>query len=298
MSALSIHHRTAYQYREPLSFGPHRLLLRPRESRSLHLARHDLIIEPAATVSWAYDVFGNAVATASFSEPSERLVVDSYCELDLDSEQWPIFDIAASAASYPFLLSEDDMTDLGALRLQAYLDASGDLRRWARQMVAAEQTNTLALLKDICANVASEVRYEVREQDDAQSPQETLTRGSGSCRDFAVLFVDAVRSLGFGARMVSGYLYDAEQQLLGSAGQGSTHAWAEVFVPGAGWITFDPTNRSVGNFNLIPVAVARTIRQVMPVSGSFLGSVDAFEQMDVQVQVTARDSGPEPAESG
>ena len=103
-----------------------------------------------------------------------------------------------------------------------------------------------------------------------------LDRGWGSCRDFAVLFVEAARSLGFGARIVSGYLYNPDQDVCGIRGAGSTHAWAEVYVPGAGWITFDPTNRSVGGFNLIPVAVARDIRQVMPVAGSFVGTTDAF----------------------
>ena len=120
------------------------------------------------------------------------------------------------------------------------------------------------------AGVSGYVSYQSREDEGTQSPIQTLDRGWGSCRDFAVLFVEAARSLGFGARIVSGYLYQPDQNIVGSAGAGSTHAWAEVFVPGAGWITFDPTNRSVGGFNLIPVAVARDIRQAMPVAGSFV----------------------------
>ena len=114
-----------------------------------------------------------------------------------------------------------------------------------------------------------------------------LDRGWGSCRDFAVLFVEAARSLGFGARIVSGYLYNPDQKLRGLRDAGSTHAWAEVYVPGAGWITFDPTNRSVGGSNLIPVAVARDIRQAMPVAGSFIGMTDAFLGMSVEVDVTS-----------
>jgi transglutaminase-like putative cysteine protease len=96
-----------------------------------------------------------------------------------------------------------------------------------------------------------------------------------------------VRSLGFGARIVSGYLYNPDQHSIGSSDAGSTHAWAEVFVPGAGWITFDPTNRSVGGFNLIPVAVVRDIRQAIPVSGNFVGMSDAFAGMSVEVSVTS-----------
>jgi len=292
MKTLSIHHQTIFQYREPLEFGPHRLRLRPRESRNLRLIAHDLAVTPAATVTWAHDIFGNSVATATFKETSDTLVIESFVELAHDVDQWPVFDIAASAADYPFLLTEDDMTDLGALRLQGYLDSSGRLREWAQGFVAGNPTGTLALLKDICAGVAAQVAYEVREDEGTQSPAETLDRSRGSCRDFAVLFVDAVRSLGFGARIVSGYLYDPDHDAIGSEGAGSTHAWAEVFVPGAGWITFDPTNRSVGGFNLIPVAVARHIRQTMPVSGSFVGGRDAFKGMDVRVRVARAETSP------
>lgn len=285
MITLGIHHLTQYQYREPLEFGPHRLMLRPRESRNLRLIAHDLNVTPDATVTWAHDVFGNAVATATFKEKSDTLAIESHATLTLDVDQWPVFEIAASAAYYPFLLTEDEMTDLGALRLQGYLDSSGRLREWAQGFVAGPSTGTLALLKDISNGVATQIGYEVREDEGAQSPEQTLDRKLGSCRDFAVLFVDAVRSLGFGARIVSGYLFDPDKDAVGVQGAGSTHAWAEVYVPGAGWITFDPTNRSVGGFNLIPVAVARNIRQTMPVSGSFLGHRDAFQEMDVQVEV-------------
>ena len=260
-------------------------MLRPRESRNLRLIEHELEITPAAAVTWAHDVFGNAVATAKFQEMSDELVINSFAELDLDVEKWPVFDIAASAANYPFLLTEDEMVDLGALRLQGYLDSYGQLRGWTQGFVAETPTDTLSMLKDLCAGVAARVAYEIRESDEAQSPTQTLTSNRGSCRDFAVLFVDAARSLGFGARIVSGYLYDPNQDAVGSKGEGSTHAWAEVYVPGAGWIVFDPTNRSVGGFNLIPVAVARHIRQTMPVSGSFVGNRDVFEGMDVRVEV-------------
>lgn len=249
------------------------------------LKSHDVVCSPAAVVTWAHDVFGNTVATATFSEASDTLTIDSFAELTLDIDPWPVFDIAASAASYPFLLTEDDMTDLGALRLQNYLDSTGQLYDWARGFVAGVPTDTLSLLKDISTGVATQIDYEIREEEDTQSPERTLARGRGSCRDLAALFVDAVRSLGFGARIVSGYLHDAETKAIGSSGSGSTHAWAEVYVPGAGWITFDPTNRSIGGADLVPVAVARHILQTVPVSGSFVGQKDSFERMEVSVVV-------------
>jgi transglutaminase-like putative cysteine protease len=238
-------------------------------------------------VTWAQDVFGNAVATAGFRTPSDVLVIDSVAELELNAAAWPIFTIAASAISYPFEYAVDEWTDLGALAIPQYPDTQGRLRSWARAFVRGVRTDTLSLLKDLSAGVSSSIGYQSRDDEGTQSPIETLDRGWGSCRDFALLLVEAARCLGFGARIVSGYLYNPDQALVGSRDAGSTHAWAEIYVPGAGWITFDPTNRSIGGFNLIPVAVARDIRQVMPVTGSFVGTPGAFQEMLVEVFVTS-----------
>ena len=176
---------------------------------------------------------------------------------------------------------------LAALAIQQYQDPAGRLREWARAFVAGNPTDTLCLLKDLSAGISEGIRYQSRDDEGTQSPIQTLDRGWGSCRDFAVLFGEAARSLGFGARIVSGYLYNPDHNIIGSGGAGTTHAWAEVYVPGAGWITFDPTNRSIGGFNLIPVAVVRDIRQAIPVAGSFVGMSDAFQGMSVEVLVTS-----------
>jgi transglutaminase-like putative cysteine protease len=287
VTELKIHHKTLYRFRQPVSLGVHRLMLRPRESRDLRLMSHTLAITPAPVLTWAHDVFGNAVAMAKFATVADMLVIDSVADILLNAAPWPVFDIAASAISYPFRYSDDEWTDLGALAIEQYPDQAGRLRIWARGFIRSNPTDTLSLLKDLSLGVAQQISYQSREVEGTQSPTQTLDRGWGSCRDFAVLFAEAARSLGFGARVVSGYLYNPNQDRAGSTGAGSTHAWAEVFVPGAGWITFDPTNRSVGGFNLIPVAVARDIRQAMPVSGNFIGSTDAFMGMSVQVSVTS-----------
>jgi transglutaminase-like putative cysteine protease len=284
---LKIHHRTTYRYRQPVSLGSHRLMLRPRESRDLSLLSTNLTVTPAAAVTWAHDVFGNAVATAIFQTMADRLVIDSIAQLQLDAVAWPVFDVAGSAIFYPFRYSDDEWTDLGALAIQQYPDPAGQLSGWARAFVRSNPTDTLSLLKDLSAGIPGWIGYQSREDEGTQSPTQTLDRGWGSCRDFAVLFVEAARSLGFGARIVSGYLYNPDLDSVGSIGAGTTHAWAEIYVPGAGWITFDPTNRSVGGVNLIPVAVARDIRQTMPVTGSFSGMSDAFAGMTVEVRVTS-----------
>ncbi len=283
MIALTIRHKTTYQYNRPVGLGPHRLMLRPRESRELRLVSNVLTVTPQAVVSWAHDVFGNAVATATFQGTTDQLVVDSVVELQLDAAPWPVFDVAASAISYPFSYLSDDRADLGALAVQQYPDPTGRLRVWAEAFVRSRPTDTLSLLKDLSAGITAWVGYESREDEGTQSPIETLDRGLGTCRDFAVLFVEAARGLGFGARIVSGYLYNPERE----KESGTTHAWAEVFVPGAGWITFDPTNRGVGGFNLIPVAVGRGIHQAMPVAGSFTGTADAFRGLWVDVSVAS-----------
>jgi transglutaminase-like putative cysteine protease len=291
MIALEIHHRTTYRFRRAVSLGPHRLMLRPRESRDLRLISSAVTVTPAAQVTWAHDVFGNSVATALFPGVTDGLTIDSVAQLELHASAWPVFDIAASAIVYPFRYSDDEWTDLGALTLQQYPDPAGRLASWARGFVGGDRTDTLALLKDLCLGVSGSIAYQSREDEGTQSPIETLDRGWGACRDFAVLFVEAARCLGFGARVVSGYLFNPDQSLTGSAGAGSTHAWGDVFVSGAGWISFDPTNRSVGGANLIPVAVARDIRQAMPVAGSFFGDGDAFVSMTVEVAV-AFDAAP------
>ena len=287
MTRLKIRHKTTYRYNQSVRLWPHRLMLRPRESRDLRLISHQVTATPEASVTWALDVFGNAVATASFQAMSDRLVIDSVAEVELDSAPWPVFAIAASAISYPFRYSDAEWIDLGALATLQYPDPRGQLRDWAQAFVRANPTDTLSLLKDLGAGVSASIHYQSREDEGTQSPTQTLDRGWGSCRDFAVLFVEAVRTLGFGARLVSGYLHNPDQGSVGSSGGGSTHAWAEVYVPGAGWITFDPTNRSVGSFNLVPVAVARDIWQAMPVTGSFVGMTDAFSGMSVEVVVSS-----------
>lgn len=135
------------------------------------------------------------------------------------------------------------------------------------------------------AGIPNWIAYQARDDEGTQSPLETLDCARGSCRDFAVLFIEAARSLGLGARIVSGYLDNRVENLIGQNAAGSTHAWAEVFVPGAGWITFDPTNRSVGGFNLVPVAVGRDIHLVTPVSGNYAGPANMLNLMSVEVDL-------------
>ena len=260
-------------------------MLRPRETRDLTLTRFDLEITPKARIDWSHDVAGNAIAIANFDVATDSLLIQSHTTAVLSAPEWPVFPIAASATTYPFTYSDEDWTDLRALAAPQYKDDVGRLSKWVEQFVMRRPTDTLSLLTDISNGITAQIAYQSRECEGTQGPLETLDRGYGSCRDFAVLYAEAIRTLGFGARLVSGYLYDPSDDRLGSAGAGSTHAWVEVFVPGAGWIAFDPTNWSVGSANLIPVAVARNISQVAPVTGSFQGEGIDLLSMEVVVRV-------------
>jgi len=257
-------------------------MLRPRESHELRLVSSEIRTWPPSTLNWAQDVFGNSIATASFGVDSDTLVIESAVTLELTSAPWPIFPIAGSATRYPFSYSAEERTDLGALLSLQYPDSMGRLSSWAAGFVRGSSTDTLALLRDLNAGISATASYYAREDEGTQPPARTLDLGRGSCRDFAVLFVEAARALGLGARIVSGYIFNPTQPF----GPGTTHAWAEVFVPGAGWITFDPTNRQMGGFNLIPVAVARNLSQAMPVSGTFTGTNDDQLALTVAVHVT------------
>jgi transglutaminase-like putative cysteine protease len=287
MAMIRIHHRTTYRYARDVALGPHRLLLRPRESNDIRLIAIDLTCDPPAAIMWTTDVFGNALATASFQQPAAALTIDSRVEIEHRGEAWPVFGIAFEAISYPFSYSEDDDAVLGVLRRPQFPDPDRRLSAWARGFVGGDPTDTLSLLQDLNAGASASLIYEVREDEGTQPPLESLDRGRGSCRDIAVLMAEAARCLGFGARIVSGYLCAADDSgMLGSLGAGSTHAWVEIYLPGAGWITFDPTNRKMGGSDLVPVAVGRDIRQVMPVSGSFAGVPSDFLGMTVEVGVT------------
>ncbi len=282
---IEICHRTQYDFGETVVLNAHRLLLRPRESPSLRLVSFDLTISPQARLTWAEDSHGNAVATAVFAKPARRLVIEAVSHVDLTREAWPVFRIEPYAMAYPFRYDDRDHIDLGPLLVLQYPDPAGQVRNWAYDFVAGNPADTLSLLKALNAGVCTAITYEARDSEGTQSPVLTLLRARGSCRDLAVLFAEAARTLGFAARLVSGYLNDAGGDIGGGGPCGATHAWAEIHVPGAGWIAFDPTNNRVGGHNLIPVAVDRDIASLAPVTGSFIGPNGTKSVMSIEVRV-------------
>jgi transglutaminase-like putative cysteine protease len=271
MTVLNVRHTTIYRYSHPVVLGDHRLMLRPRDSHDLRLIETNLTFSLPASVRWLYDVFGNSVAIASFVEPSAELRIVSSIALETYAVERPPFQISPDAPSYPFIYSADDRIDLGRMLERQYPDPKDRLGSWARGFVRSNPTDTSALLADLNRGVAAQVSYQSRETEGTQTPVETLDRGWGSCRDLAVLLIEAARCLGFGARVVTGYLYrrSVDGTSAGAIGAGTTHAWADIYVPGSGWIAYDPTNGTIGGMDLIRVAVTRDINQAVPIRAVF-----------------------------
>jgi len=283
MSFLTVSHRTVYRYREPVVLGEHRMMFRPRESHDLRLLRSSLQISPTpASLRWLHDPFDNSVAIATFEGATIELRFESAVTLEHSDSSQPEYLLEHYARTYPFRYSDEDFPNL-ARALSPHFENSV-VAAWAlRFLDPAATTGTMAILRAMTRGIQEELKYTRRVEKGVQSPAETLQTGSGSCRDFAVLMMEATRSLGIAARFVSGYIFTPDDA--GLAGGGAMHAWMQAYLPGAGWIDFDPTNRIIGNRNLIRVAVAWSPEHVLPLWGTFSGPPDSFIAMDVEVRV-------------
>jgi transglutaminase-like putative cysteine protease len=284
---LSVRHRTVYRYRRPVAFGEHRIMFRPRDSYDQRLIEASLAIAPEpAAVRWLFDVFGNCVAVTTFDTRAETLTFDCGITLEHTPEHTPVFPLAPHAAHYPFGYGAEDIPDLSRSIERQWPDPRHEVDTWARSFVPATgRIPTQDLLADITRSVRANFTYLARSEKGVQDPLTTLRSRRGSCRDFAVLMMEGVRALGMAARFVSGYLYNPRNDRARHVGGGSTHAWLQVYLPGAGWVEFDPTNGIVGNRDLIRVAVARDPAQAVPLHGSFFGLASDDLGMRVEVDV-------------
>jgi len=292
MPRLSIHHVTRYRYRNPVKLGEHRMMFRPRESYDQRLLECELHVTPhPAQLRFVQDVFGNCVGVADFAGRTDELVFDS--RVSLEHTPLPAFadmdgEIEVYTGQMPFAYSTDDLPDLLASMQRQHPDPARIVEQWARRFVrACGPTSLQRLLSDMTQAIHAEFRYNSRLEIGVQTPAQTLELGRGSCRDFAVLMIDAVRSLGLAARFVSGYIYSPQAggPSRGRIGGGHTHAWVRVYLPSFGWVEFDPTNGIVGNADLVRVAVARDPRQAVPLHGTWSGRPGDYLGMDVTVDV-------------
>jgi transglutaminase-like putative cysteine protease len=290
MNLLTVRHVTTYRYAKPVVLGEHRLMLRPRDSHDMRILSTRLAIAPQpAAVRWLHDVFENSVALVSFSAPASELKIESEIDLEHFESSEPDCPIEEYAATYPFSYSAAEAPDLTRSTERHYPDPEHQIDGWAKTFLNPKgPTQTLALLQAMTGFVQRDgFTYAARDAEGVQSPVETLRLRSGSCRDFALMMMEAARSLGLAARFVSGYLYVPGINGASNVGGGATHAWVQVYLPGSGWIEFDPTNGIVGNRDLIRVAVVRDPAQAIPVSGNWTGAPADYLGMSVEVSVTA-----------
>jgi transglutaminase-like putative cysteine protease len=281
MKRIRIVHRTAYHYTSPVTFGTHRAMLRPREGHDAHIADTRLEIEPRAQVRWRRDIYGNSIAILDFLEPAACLRIAS--EVDVDLYDDVPFDclIDSAAQSYPFQYPANEQVELIPYRLPSYPHDGPAVQQWLRQLYQPGQlVDTHELLNRLNTCIFESFRYQYRPESGVQLPCQTLALGSGSCRDYAVFMMEAARHWGFGARFVTGYIQMAEGH------HGATHAWTEICLPGAGWRGYDPTNNKLAGSEHVAVGVAREQDAAMPLAGSWNGPANAFERMEVLVQVT------------
>ena len=292
MTILSVRHLTRYRYRKRVSFGEHRMMFRPRESFDQHVLESVLNITPEpAEVRYVHDVFGNSIGIARFDKRAKELTFESINRLEhhpensLDDPKAPDWGLNA----FPFVYNAVDEPDLLPSKERLYADPDRVLADWSRRFLTGlTKLDAPHILAAMTLAIHDELEYQARPSGPPQLPIETLKLGRGTCRDFAVLMMEACRTLGLATRFVSGYLYapskDGKQARKGG---GNTHAWVRVFLPSGGWAEFDPTNGLVGNRDLIRVAVVRDPAQAVPLYGSWDGDASDYLGMDVEVDVVA-----------
>lgn len=280
MKPIRIIHHTEYHYKVPVTFGPHRAMMRPIEGHDTRITGVRVRLEPAATVRWLKDVESNAVAVITFAEASRRLLIHAEVDVELSRDRTIECLIEREARLYPFQYGPEEQVSLVPYRLPSYPYDGPVVNQWLRSLYEPGQVvETLELLTRLNTHIYSTLKYTERQDPGVQLPHVTLALGTGSCRDYAVLMMEAARMWGFGARFVTGYVQMNEGQ------HGSTHAWTEIYLPGAGWHGFDPTNNTLVGDQHIPVAVSCEQERAAPLVGTWSGPPDAFERMEVSVQV-------------
>ncbi len=281
MKRYKILHRTYYNFSGMVQLEPHSLRLRPREGFELHIESAKLEITPPAVLHWHRDAEDNSVAIATFDTPASQLMIESEVIIQQFNEAPLDFLVADYATNYPFVYSPNDRMILSPYLNLVEHTSDAALTAWiAGLWQPGEAIQTYSLLERICLHIHETMTYQIREEPGVQSAVDTLTRGTGSCRDFANLFMEASRHLGLASRFISGYLQSAPS----AVNYGATHAWAEVFMPGAGWKGFDPTTGKIVGADHFAIAVARLPESVPPIAGSFTGPTGT--SLDVGVWVT------------
>ncbi len=288
LTHLKITHETLYEYRVPVSFGEHRIILRPREGHDLQVISMALDITPAHDISWSRDVFGNSVATVTFKEPAAALRIVS--RVSVDTGALPrLAEAPHIPIPYPVQYDQEEELVANAYKAALYPDDAAAVNAWLQEAIQhVDAGDAAAIVLALNRFIKREIHYRRRAEKGVQTPAETLDKKSGSCRDMATLLMEACRTLGIASRFSSGYLDCAAS----TAGVASTHAWTEVYFPARGWSGFDPTLGEETSQKHIAVGVSNHPRAVMPVSGRFFGTRDDFVGMTVAVKFEKSGGAP------
>jgi transglutaminase-like putative cysteine protease len=282
MKHIRILHDMAYHYRAPVRLGPHRAQMRPREGHDVKIVDGTIEIEPHAQVRWLRDILGNSIAVLTFDGPTQMFRLRSDVTVALPDETPGECLIEPYAKSYPFQYAADEQIEIVPFRLPSYPHDGPAVQQWLQGLYQPGQLiDTWDLLDRLNTRIFESFQYRYRPEYGVQLPCETLRLGSGSCRDYAVFMMEAARHWGFAARFVTGYIQMAEGQ------HGATHAWTEIYLPGAGWRGYDPTNNKRAGLEHVSIGVAREQDKASPLSGAWEGPADAFERMEVSVQVVS-----------
>ncbi|MFZ0245695.1 transglutaminase family protein [Candidatus Binatus sp.] len=289
MPTLTIKHITSYRYRRPVAFGEHKMMLCPLQSHDQSLLAAKLVITPTPTnVRRTHDAFGNRVDIARFARRAKELRFESTVRLDQSYTDIQDLDIEEFARTYPFVYRAEEMPDLVRFVERQSVNPDCHVERWTRKFLHENRpTDTREFLISLTNGINRTFKHVRRNEKGIQGPLQTLELGSGSCRDLAMLMIEAVRSLGMAARFVSGYLHIPDDDDEPYVGGGNTHAWAQVYLPGPGWVDFDPSNGIVGNRDLVRVAVVRDPCQAIPLHGTWTGFPSDYLGMNVEVAVTS-----------
>ena len=283
MQRIKIDHTTTYSYNSQVELGEHVLHLRPREGHDIRIESSGLKISPAFNIRWRRDVYGNSVAHVWFSEPADTLEIVSTITVEQYEpavvERLPLTE---EAERFPFIYPTMERIDLVPCQTATFGERSDLLGGWiAATYQDGDDIGTMDLLSTLNDRIAKEVSYLVRDEPGVQPPDVTLSRRAGSCRDMATLFIEACRRLGLASRFVSGYLVSSAAV----ADVATTHAWSEIYLPGAGWRGFDSTSGQLVGADHIAVAVHRHPEAIPPVSGTFYGPIEPNPKMTVKVEV-------------
>jgi transglutaminase-like putative cysteine protease len=283
-----LEHTTTYRYRNPVTFGEHRAIFLPSTGYGGRILSYSLDTNIPCESRWMMDTLSNNVSLLTFGQPAQELTVT----YRVRAEHFGIpaiadFPLDHRADVIPVQYTPDEWNDLSGFIRPHTDDPEGQLATWTKSFVAGDQDDTLGVLQRMMDCINSTLTYQAREVEGTQSPAETLRLKSGTCRDYAWLMVEALRRLGLACRFVSGYLYDSalDGGAVGMTGSGATHAWVQVYLPGAGWRAYDPTNRITAGYDLMRVAIARHPGQVIPLSGSWFGETNDYIGMDVKVSI-------------